>query len=111
MRNSTTTPNESRKPATVGRKMTSPQKRATGLGFISSPGEPVAGADRVPLDEPLFTAIEVGELLRMSESSVHYLKDQGSLPFIRIGNRIRFSKHDLEAYLADCRCGGKEGDR
>ena len=110
MRNSTTTPNESRKPATARRKP-STQNQAAGLGFISDPSRPVGGTGRVPLDEPLFTAIEVGELLRMSESSVHYLKDQGALPFIRIGNRIRFSKHDLEAYLAGCRCGTRQDAR
>lgn len=111
MRNNTTTPHESKTAASTRRKNTSPHKESLGLGFISRPGGPVGGSDRVPLDEPLFTAIEVGELLRMSESSVHYLKDQGTLPFIRIGSRIRFSKQDLEAYLATCRSGAKEDDR
>jgi excisionase family DNA binding protein len=110
VRNSTTTPHQSSKPATARRK-TSTQNQSAGLGFISDPNRPQGDTDRVPLDEPLFTAIEVGKLLRMSESSVHYLKDQGALPFIRIGNRIRFSKHDLEEYLAGCRCGGKDGHR
>lgn len=111
MRSSTTTSHENKTPANARRKNTSPHKESPGLGFISKPGGPARGTDRVPLDEPLFTAIEVGELLRMSESSVHYLKDQGALPFIRIGSRIRFSKHDLEAYLASCRSGTKEDDR
>jgi excisionase family DNA binding protein len=110
VRNSTTTPHQSRKPATQ-RRSTSTQNHSAGLGFISDPNRPGGDTDRVALDEPLFTAIEVGELLRMSESSVHYLKDQGELPFIRIGSRIRFSRHDLEAYLAGCRCGVKEGER
>lgn len=110
MRNSTTTPHENKTAANARRKSTSPHKEH-GLGFISRPGAPVGATDRVPLDEPLFTAIEVGELLRMSESSVHYLKDQGALPFIRIGTRIRFSKQDLEAYLATCRSEAKEDNR
>lgn len=57
------------------------------------------------LDQPLLTVDGVAELLAMSPSSVYYLKDNGDLPYVLLGKRIRFSKQDIELYLAGCRRG------
>jgi excisionase family DNA binding protein len=57
------------------------------------------------LDQPLLTVDGVAELLAMSPSSVYYLKDNGALPYVLLGKRIRFSKQDIEQYLAGCRRG------
>jgi excisionase family DNA binding protein len=62
-------------------------------------------ANGVSLDEPLLTADAVAELLALAPSSVYYLKDNGDLPYVQLGKRIRFSKPDIERYLASCRRG------
>lgn len=59
----------------------------------------------VSLDQPLLTVDGVAQLLAMSPSSVYYLKDNGDLPYVLLGKRIRFSKQDIELYLAGCRRG------
>jgi excisionase family DNA binding protein len=59
----------------------------------------------VSLDEPLLTADAVAQLLALAPSSVYYLKDNGDLPYVLVGKRIRFSKLDIERYLAGCRRG------
>jgi excisionase family DNA binding protein len=63
------------------------------------------GSSTVSLDQPLLTVDGVAELLAMSPSSVYYLKDNGDLPYVLLGKRIRFSKQDIELYLAGCRRG------
>jgi excisionase family DNA binding protein len=67
--------------------------------------EPRLGS--VSLDEPLLTADAVAELLALAPSSVYYLKDNGNLPYVLLGKRIRFSKTDIEQHLAVCRRGPK----
>jgi excisionase family DNA binding protein len=63
------------------------------------------GTPAVSLDQPLLTVDDVAVLLAMSPSSVYYLKDNGDLPYVLLGKRIRFSKQDIERYLAGCRRG------
>jgi excisionase family DNA binding protein len=65
------------------------------------------GTPAVSLDQPLLTVDGVAELLAMSPSSVYYLKDNGGPPYVLLGKRIRFSKQDIELYLAGCRRGPK----
>ena len=85
---------------------TPPRHRAADHG--SSPSHLKAAEHRlgsVSLDEPLLTADAVAELLALAPSSVYYLKDNGDLPYVLLGKRIRFSKADIEQYLAGCRRG------
>lgn len=58
----------------------------------------------VRLERQLLTAREVAELLRLPVSTVYELARTERLPHLRIGRAMRFSREDLEAYLADvCR--------
>lgn len=54
----------------------------------------------------LFTVKEVASRLKMSESLVYQLVEQGRLACHRVGQgrgRIRISEEDLAEYLAGCR--------
>jgi excisionase family DNA binding protein len=54
----------------------------------------------------LLTVAKVAELLSVSPSLVYRLKDDGEIPCYRIGRgAIRFSKEDVERYLAARRIG------
>jgi excisionase family DNA binding protein len=64
----------------------------------------------VPLDDRLLTAEDVAELLRLPVSTIYDLARTGRLPHLRIGRALRFSRHDLEAHLAE-RCRGNVGAR
>lgn len=58
----------------------------------------------VRLEHQLLTAREVAELLRLPVSTVYELARTERLPHLRIGRAMRFSREDLETYLADvCR--------
>jgi excisionase family DNA binding protein len=66
----------------------------------------------VPLDHQLLTAEEVAELLRLPVSTIYDLARTGRLPHLRIGRALRFSRDDLEAFLAAaCRMGASLSDR
>jgi excisionase family DNA binding protein len=55
----------------------------------------------VRLERQLLTAREVAELLRLPGSTVYELARTERLPHLRIGRAMRFSREDLETYLAD----------
>ena len=58
----------------------------------------------VRLERQLLTAREVADLLRLPVSTVYELARTERLPHLRIGRAMRFSREDLETYLADvCR--------
>jgi len=57
-------------------------------------------------DEPLLTVAEVAELLKLNQQTVRNWIDQGSMPAIRIGRRVRIRRADLERVLAS----GYQGD-
>jgi excisionase family DNA binding protein len=58
----------------------------------------------VRLERQLLTAREVADLLRLPVSTVYELARTERLPHLRIGRAMRFSREDLEEYLADvCR--------
>ena len=56
----------------------------------------------------LLTAKQVASLLNVSKSLVYRLKDEGVLPFYKVGrSAVRFIRHDVEEYLTSCQ-GNKE---
>jgi excisionase family DNA binding protein len=55
------------------------------------------------MTNPLLTPKEVSNLLHISLSTLYRLKDQGCLPFCKIGNNLRFDLADLEQFLANSR--------
>ena len=59
-------------------------------------------ADRGNLDNDSFlTVAEVAELLKLNQQTVRNWIDQGSLPAVRVGRRVRIRRTDLEQVLAE----------
>lgn len=53
------------------------------------------------LDETYLTVAEVAQLLKLNQQTVRNWIDQGSLPALRVGRRVRIKRSDLERVLAD----------
>jgi excisionase family DNA binding protein len=47
----------------------------------------------------LLTIADVAELLKVSVSTVRRLQQQRTIPFIKVGGRIRFTRNDIASYL------------
>jgi excisionase family DNA binding protein len=47
----------------------------------------------------LLTIAEVAKLLKISVPSVRRLQQQRSIPFFKVGGRIRFERSDIVEYL------------
>lgn len=52
-------------------------------------------------DEYYLTVAEVAELLRLNQQTVRNWIDQGSLPALRVGRRVRIKRSDLDRLLSD----------
>jgi excisionase family DNA binding protein len=61
--------------------------------FVDSP-------ERPELSEPLLTADDAAELLRVRRSTVYELARTRRLPHVRVGRRILFVRSDLAAWVA-----------
>ena len=46
---------------------------------------------------------ELAELLRISDSTVYRLKENGDIPFLKIGGSLRFQLSDISEYLQKCK--------
>jgi excisionase family DNA binding protein len=55
--------------------------------------------DRGTLDDSFLTVAEVAELLKLNQQTVRNWIDQGSLPALRVGRRVRIRRSDLERVL------------
>lgn len=53
------------------------------------------------LDETFLTVAEVAELLKLNQQTVRNWIDQGSLPAVRVGRRVRIRRSDLERMLEE----------
>lgn len=51
------------------------------------------------MSEPLLTAAEVADELRVSTMTVYRLVRRGELPAVRVGRNYRIRRRDLTAYL------------
>src|SRR5437016_64717 len=51
------------------------------------------------LEETFLTVAEVAELLKLNQQTVRNWIDQGSLPALRVGRRVRIRRSDLERVL------------
>ena len=58
-------------------------------------------ADPGNLDDTFLTVAEVAELLKLNQQTVRNWIDQGSLPAVRVGRRVRIRRSDLERILAE----------
>ena len=57
-------------------------------------------------EESFLTVAEVAEMLKLNQQTVRNWIDQGSLPALRVGRRVRIRRSDLERVLARSYTGG-----
>src|SRR6185312_4173421 len=62
-----------------------------------SPSEP---------EETYLTVAEVAETLKLNQQTVRNWIDQGSLPALRVGRRVRIKRSDFERILAESYSAG-----
>jgi excisionase family DNA binding protein len=57
--------------------------------------------DRPEVEESYLTVAEVAEVLKLNQQTVRNWIDQGSLPALRVGRRVRIKRSDFERVLAE----------
>jgi|SRR5579875_2308998 len=57
-------------------------------------------------DETFLTVAEVAEMLKLNQQTVRNWIDQGSLPALRVGRRVRIRRSDFERVLAQSYTAG-----
>jgi excisionase family DNA binding protein len=53
------------------------------------------------LDQSFLTVAEVAEILKLNQQTVRNWIDQGSLPALRVGRRVRIRQSDFDRVLAE----------
>ena len=56
--------------------------------------------------DTFLTVAEVAEILKLNQQTVRNWIDQGSLPALRVGRRVRIRRSDFERVLAERYTGG-----
>jgi excisionase family DNA binding protein len=59
------------------------------------------------LEESYLTVAEVAGMLKLNQQTVRNWIDQGSLPAVRVGRRVRIKRSDLERVLAEGYSAGR----
>jgi excisionase family DNA binding protein len=62
-------------------------------------------------EESYLTVAEVAETLKLNQQTVRNWIDQGSLPALRVGRRVRIKRSDFERILEESYSGNKAGGR
>ncbi|MBV9805105.1 MAG: helix-turn-helix domain-containing protein [Solirubrobacterales bacterium] len=57
-------------------------------------------------EDSFLTVAEVAEMLKLNQQTVRNWIDQGSLPALRVGRRVRIKRSDFERVLAKSYTGG-----
>jgi excisionase family DNA binding protein len=57
-------------------------------------------------EDSFLTVAEVAEILKLNQQTVRNWIDQGSLPALRVGRRVRIKRSDFERVLAESYTGG-----
>jgi excisionase family DNA binding protein len=57
-------------------------------------------------DESFLTVAEVAGMLKLNQQTVRNWIDQGSLPALRVGRRVRIKRSDFDRVLAEAYTGG-----
>ena len=57
-------------------------------------------------EESFLTVAEVAEMLKLNQQTVRNWIDQGSLPALRVGRRVRIKRSDFERVLAESYTSG-----
>jgi excisionase family DNA binding protein len=60
-------------------------------------------------EESYLTVAEVAELLKLNQQTVRKWIDQGSLPALRVGRRVRIKRSDFDRVLAQSYTAGGGG--
>ncbi len=60
-------------------------------------------------EETYLTVAEVAETLKLNQQTVRNWIDQGSLPALRVGRRVRIKRSDFERLLQDSYGAGTAG--
>jgi excisionase family DNA binding protein len=63
------------------------------------------------LEDSFLTVAEVADTLKLNQQTVRNWIDQGSLPALRVGRRVRIRRSDFERLLADSYTAGAGTDR
>ena len=56
-------------------------------------------------EDSFLTVAEVAEILKLNQQTVRNWIDQGSLPAVRVGRRVRIKRSDFERVLAESYTG------
>jgi excisionase family DNA binding protein len=62
-------------------------------------------------EDSFLTVAEVAEMLKLNQQTVRNWIDQGSLPAVRLGRRVRIKRSDFQRVLAEGYSGGSTGAR
>jgi excisionase family DNA binding protein len=62
------------------------------------------------LEESFLTVADVAEMLKLNPQTVRNWIDQGSLPALRVGRRVRIKRSDLERMLEEGYTAGQGSD-
>lgn len=73
----------------------------------AAPSEPDGSASAFEL----LTVPEVAALLRFTEKSVYAMVSARRIPFVRIGNRLRFERAAVLRWVSESRVPASERDR
>ncbi len=65
--------------------------------------------DQSDLEDSFLTVAEVAEMLKLNQQTVRNWIDQGSLPALRVGRRVRIRRSDFDRVLADGYNAGTRG--
>ncbi len=60
-------------------------------------------------EESFLTVAEVAELLKLNQQTVRNWIDQGSLPALRVGRRVRIRRSDFDRLLEEGSTGASHG--
>lgn len=58
-------------------------------------------ANRSELADEFLTVAEVAEVLKLNQQTVRNWIDQGALPAVRVGRRVRIKRSDFDRVLAE----------
>ena len=67
--------------------------------------------ERTDIEESFLTVADVAEMLKLNQQTVRNWIDQGSLPALKVGRRVRIRRSDLERVLAESSLGSSGGSR
>jgi excisionase family DNA binding protein len=66
--------------------------------------------ERTDIEESFLTVAEVAALLKLNQQTVRNWIDQGSLPALKVGRRVRIRRSDFERLLADSSLGAPSAE-